>query len=86
MTPTAVFHGGNVSAYTVDDDANANNAGDLEEYYLPLGSATWAAQDLSSVYKTPAVAAVTAPVASTTTAKPASTRTMTALGWLPGRC
>jgi hypothetical protein len=61
VTPTAIFHGGYTSVYTV----NASN-GDLWETYLPgvgFPGDPWHAQDLSANYHTPAVDAFTSPVA-----------------------
>jgi len=64
VTPTAVFHGGYLSAYTVDDSFNDLNPGDLQETYLPYGTTTWKTQDLSTApTKAPQVAADTSPVA-----------------------
>ena len=59
VTPTAVFHDGYTSVYTVD----ASN-GDLQETYLPgaIGD-SWSTQDLSGKYFTPAGQAGTSPVA-----------------------
>jgi len=59
-SPTAVFHDGYASVYTVD----AN--GDLQETYLPAAGFpgdSWVTQDLSANYGTPAVKAGTSPVA-----------------------
>jgi hypothetical protein len=64
VTPAAVFHGGYLSAYTVDDGSNPLSPGDLEAYYLPAGSGTWQTQDLSLTDgRTPQVAPVTSPAA-----------------------
>ena len=63
VTPTALFHGGYLSAYTVDDGNNVHSSGDLEEYYLPLGSATWAYQDLTTLTSGTQVDPETSPVA-----------------------
>jgi lysophospholipase L1-like esterase len=48
--PLAVDHGGYASVYTIDSGSN-----DLQETYLPAMSDDWGTQDLSGVYKTPAV-------------------------------
>ena len=61
VTPTAVFHDGYVSVYTVD----ASN-GNLWETYLPSAGFpgdAWQAQNLSANYHTPPVDAFTSPVA-----------------------
>jgi hypothetical protein len=58
VTPTAVYHAGYTSVYTVD----ASN-GHLQETYLPLMGDPWSTQDLSANYGTPAVLAGTSPVA-----------------------
>jgi hypothetical protein len=59
-SPTAVFHDGYASVYTVD----AN--GDLQETYLPAAGFpgdSWVTQDLSANYHTPTVKTGTSPVA-----------------------
>jgi hypothetical protein len=48
--PIAVDHGGYASVYTIDSGSR-----DLQETYLPAMSDDWTTQDLSQVYKTPAV-------------------------------
>ena len=58
VTPTAVYHTGYTSVYTVD----ASND-HLQETYLPLMGGPWTTQDLSANYGTPAVLAGTSPVA-----------------------
>jgi Alpha-L-arabinofuranosidase B, catalytic len=58
VTPTAVYHTGFTSVYTVD----ASN-GNLQETYLPLLGDPWTTQDLSANYGTPSVLAGTSPVA-----------------------
>jgi hypothetical protein len=63
VTPTAVFHGGNLSVFTVDDNGTSAGPGDLEETYLPQDSSTWQTQDLSKTYVAPSVAPETSPVA-----------------------
>jgi hypothetical protein len=63
VTPTAEFHGGYLSAYTVNDGGNASNPGDLEAYYLAQGSSTWAAHDLSALADGPEVAPGASPAA-----------------------
>jgi hypothetical protein len=57
-TPTAVYHNGYTSVYTVDASNNH-----LQETYLPLMGDGWSTQDLSANYGTPAVLAGTSPVA-----------------------
>jgi hypothetical protein len=57
-SPTAVYHNGYTSVYTVDaSDAH------LQETYLPLMGGPWTTQDLSANYGTPAVLGGTSPVA-----------------------
>jgi hypothetical protein len=56
-TPTAVYHSGFTSVYTVDA-----NTGHLWETYLTGLGAGWVSQDLSARYGTPAVLASTSPV------------------------
>jgi hypothetical protein len=59
-SPTAIFHDGYTSVYTVDTD------GDLQETYLPAAGFpgdSWNTQDLSAKYGTPTVMAGTSPVA-----------------------
>jgi hypothetical protein len=58
VTPTALFHSGYTSVYTVD----ASN-GDLDETYLPAIGGPWSTQDLSKNYGTPTVPVGTSPVA-----------------------
>jgi hypothetical protein len=57
-SPTAVYHTGYTSVYTIDA---ANDH--LQETYLPLMGGPWTTQDLSANYGTPAVLAGTSPVA-----------------------
>jgi hypothetical protein len=60
VTPTAVFHDGYTSVYTVDTN------GDLQETYLSnvgFPGDAWATQDLSTKYGTPAVDTKTSPAA-----------------------
>ena len=60
-SPTAVFHDGYVSVYTVDADlarpsSNVDGAGawgDLQETYLPAIGDNWVTQDLSATYDVP---------------------------------
>ncbi|MFJ9250888.1 MULTISPECIES: arabinofuranosidase catalytic domain-containing protein [unclassified Streptomyces] len=47
VTPTAVFHDGYTSVYTV------GRQGDLEETYLPYMGGAWRIQDLTTVYGAP---------------------------------
>jgi hypothetical protein len=47
-SPTAVFHDGYTSVYTVDA-----SSGDLQETYVPVLGGPWTAQDLSAKYGTP---------------------------------
>jgi hypothetical protein len=64
VTPSAVFHGGYISVYTVNDNGAASKPGDLEEYYLIDGTPGWHTQDLSTQNPyTPQVAPYTPPVA-----------------------
>jgi hypothetical protein len=58
VTPTAVYHNGYTSVYTVD--ASNDN---LQETYLPLMGGGWSTQDLSANYGTPAVLGGTSPIA-----------------------
>ena len=58
VTPTAVYHTGYTSVYTVD---RSNDH--LQETYLPLMGDGWSTQDLSANYGTPAAVAGTSPVA-----------------------
>jgi hypothetical protein len=60
-SPTAVFHDGYASVYTVDA-----GSGDLQETYLPAAGFPgdpWSTQDLSANYHTPPVMPGTSPVA-----------------------
>jgi hypothetical protein len=57
LTPTAVYHNGYTSVYTVDASDNH-----LQETYLPLLGGPWTTQDLSANYGTPPVLAGTSPV------------------------
>jgi hypothetical protein len=57
-TPTAVYHNGFTSVYTVDTGSSH-----LQETYLPLMGGPWTTQDLSANYGTPAVLGGTSPVA-----------------------
>jgi hypothetical protein len=57
-SPTAVFHDGYTSVYTVDA-----GSGDLQETYLPVLGGPWVTQDLSQKYGTPPVAAGISPTA-----------------------
>jgi hypothetical protein len=57
-TPTAVFHSGTTSVYTV----NASN-GHLEETYLTALGLSWVTQDMTAHYGTPQVATGTSPSA-----------------------
>jgi Alpha-L-arabinofuranosidase B, catalytic len=58
VTPTALYHNGYTSVYTIDaSDAH------LQETYLPLMGGSWSTQDLSANDGTPAVLAGTSPVA-----------------------
>ncbi len=52
--PSALFHDGFTSVYTVD-----GGSGDLQETYLQAIGDSWVTQDLSKAYGTPAVAANT---------------------------
>jgi hypothetical protein len=63
VTPAAVFHGGQLDAYIVSDGHNGTVAGDLEQYYLPEGSATWSVQDLTTATSGPQVAPDSSPSA-----------------------
>jgi hypothetical protein len=56
VTPTALYHDGYTSVYTVD-----KGTGHLWETYLTGLGANWASQDLTARYGTPAVLAGTAP-------------------------
>ncbi|HEY4459342.1 MAG TPA: arabinofuranosidase catalytic domain-containing protein, partial [Pseudonocardiaceae bacterium] len=58
VTPTAIFHSGYTSVYTVDA-----SSGDLDETYLPALGGPWFSQNLSANYHTPPVASATSPVA-----------------------
>jgi hypothetical protein len=58
QTPTAVFHDGYTSVYTVD----ASND-DLQETYLAAIGGSWVTQDLTANYSAPAVAPYSYPVA-----------------------
>jgi len=58
VTPTAVYHTGFTSVYTVDSASDH-----LQETYLPLMGGPWSTQDLSANYGTPAVLGGTSPVA-----------------------
>jgi hypothetical protein len=58
VTPTAVYHDGYTSVYTVDAAS-----GDLQETYLPALGDPWSTQDLSALTGGPAVLAGTSPVA-----------------------
>jgi hypothetical protein len=58
VTPTAVYHSGYTSVYTVD-----RSTGDLWETYLPAIGDQWTSQDLTANYKTPQVDAYTSPTA-----------------------
>jgi hypothetical protein len=57
-SPTAVFHDGYVSVYTVDAATE-----DLQETYLPALGDSWVTQNLSTLAGTPAVNVVTSPAA-----------------------
>jgi hypothetical protein len=57
VTPTAVYHNGYTSVYTVD-----SSNGHLQETYLPLMGGPWTTQDLSANYGTPAVLGGTSPI------------------------
>ena len=50
-TPSAVFHSGYTSVYTVDQGSD-----DLQETYLPALGDPWATQDLSAEFGTPKTA------------------------------
>jgi hypothetical protein len=63
VTPAAVFHGGQLDAYIVSDGHKGSAAGDLEQYYLPEGSATWSVQDLTAATSGPQVAPYSSPSA-----------------------
>jgi hypothetical protein len=58
VTPTALYHTGFTSVYTID----ASND-HLQETYLPAIGDGWSTQDLSANYGTPAVLGGTSPVA-----------------------
>jgi hypothetical protein len=58
VTPTAVYHDGYTSVYTVN-----SSGGKLQETYLPALGDPWATQDLSALTGGPAVLAGTSPVA-----------------------
>jgi Alpha-L-arabinofuranosidase B, catalytic len=58
VTPTAVYHSGYTSVYTVDA-----SSGDLQETYLPAIGDPWSTQNLSANYGTPPVLAGISPVA-----------------------
>jgi hypothetical protein len=64
-SPTAVFHDGYLSVFTVDKGDSTHHAGDLQETYLPLLGGPWFTHDLSSnaLASTPAVETYTSPVA-----------------------
>jgi hypothetical protein len=57
-SPTAVFHDGYTSVYTVDKGSQ-----DLQESYLPAIGDSWSTQNLSANYGTPAVNTQTPPAA-----------------------
>ena len=63
VPPTAVFHGGQLNAYTVADNGQFTDPGDLEQYYLPAGSTTWSVLDLTTAGGGPQVAAGSSPSA-----------------------
>ena len=58
VTPTALFHSGYTSVYTVD-----KSDGDLDETYLPAIGGSWLTQDLTKNYGAPSVATQTSPIA-----------------------
>jgi hypothetical protein len=61
VTPAAIYHDGYTSVYTVDE-----SSGDLQETYLSnigFPGDAWGTQNLSAKYGTPAVDALTSPVA-----------------------
>jgi hypothetical protein len=64
-SPTAVFHDGYTSVYTVDASSatNPSASGDLQETYLPYMGAAWVTQDLTTATSGGQVAAGVAPVA-----------------------
>ncbi|HEY2277699.1 MAG TPA: arabinofuranosidase catalytic domain-containing protein [Streptosporangiaceae bacterium] len=64
-SPTAVFHDGYTSVYTVDSASSSNPElpGDLQETYLPAMGDAWSTQDLTANYHTPQVAYGVQPVA-----------------------
>jgi hypothetical protein len=63
VVPAAVFHGGQLDAYTVADNFDSGDPGDLEQYYLPEGSTTWSVLDLTAAAGGPQVAAFSSPSA-----------------------
>jgi Alpha-L-arabinofuranosidase B, catalytic len=64
-SPTAVYHDGFTSVYTVDttNAADGSTLGQLQETYLQAIGDQWATQNLSANYQTPLVNVLTSPTA-----------------------
>jgi hypothetical protein len=64
-SPTAVYHDGFTSVYTVDttNAADGSTLGQLQETYLQAIGDSWATQNLSANYQTPLVNVLTSPTA-----------------------
>jgi hypothetical protein len=62
-SPTAVFHDGYTSVYTVDANNSGHDYGDLQETYLPAIGDRWATQDLTAKYSLPTALDGASPVA-----------------------